>query len=150
MEGLAAQLNGTELQHYQLCVQNYPTDPQLKYEYGLRLLRNKKYNEAIPVLQEAQKDPRRKIVALDKIGFCFFMKGWFADAIDVFKQAIDSYEITDDSVAKELRYNLARSYEENGNTKEALELYRKIAQLDFAYKDVSRRVDKLRETKKTE
>jgi tetratricopeptide (TPR) repeat protein len=81
---------------------------------------------------------------MDKIGFCFFMKEWFADAIDVFTQAIDSYEIKDDKIAKELRYNLARSYEENGDTEKALEVYRKIAQLDFAYKDVSERVDKLR------
>ncbi len=149
-EELTAQLSNYELQHYQLCVQNYPTDLQLKYEYGVRLLRNKKFNEAIPLFQEAQKDPRRKMAALDKIGYCFFMKGWFTDAIDVFKQAIDSYEIKDDSVANELRYNLARAYEENGNIQESLEIYRKIAQLDFAFRDVSQRVDKLRGTKKTE
>ncbi len=141
---LNAELNGFEFQYYQLCVQNYPTDLHLKYEYGVRLLRNKQYNEAIPLFQEAQKDPRRKIAAMDKIGYCFFMKGWFTDAIDIFKQAIDSYEIKDDGIAKELRYNLARAYEENGNTQEALDLYRKIAQQDFAYKDVSQRVDKLR------
>jgi len=144
VEELTAQLSNFELQHYQLCVQNYPTDLQPKYEYGVRLLRNKQYNEAIPILQEAQKDPRRKIAALDKVGYCFFMKGWFTDAIDVFTQAIDFYVIKDDNIAKELRYNLARAYEENGNTEKALEMYRKIAQLDFAYKDASQRVDKLR------
>lgn len=64
------------------------------------------------------------------------MKGWYPDAIDVFKQAIDAYEIKDDAIAKELRYNLARAYEEQGRVDEAVELYRKIAQLDFAYKDV--------------
>jgi len=146
-EALTTQLNNFELQYYQLCVQNYPTDLHLKYEYGVRLLRNKQYNEAIPLLQEAQKDPRRKIPALDKIGYCFFMKGWFTDAIDVFTQAIDSYEIKDDSIAKELRYNLARAYEENGNTEEALDIFRKIAQLDFAFRDVGQRVDKLRSKK---
>jgi tetratricopeptide (TPR) repeat protein len=144
LEELTAQLNNFELQHYRLCMQNYPTDLQLKYEYGVRLLHNKQYNEAIPLLQEAQKDPRRKIAAMDKIGYCFFMKRWFTDAIDVFKQAIDSYEIKDDSIGKELRYNLARAYEESGNIEEALEIYRRIAQLDFAFKDVSQRVDKLR------
>jgi tetratricopeptide (TPR) repeat protein len=144
LEGLITQLNNFELQHYQLCMRNYPTDLSLKYEYGVRLLHNKQYNEAIPMLQEAQKDPRRKIAAMNKIGYCFFMKRWFTDAIDVFKQAMDSYEIKDDSIGKELRYNLARAYEENGNIKEALEIYRKIAQLDFGYRDVSQRVDKLR------
>ena len=146
LEELSAQLNSTELEHYRLCMKNYPTDLQAKYEYGVRLVRNKQYNEAIPLFQEAQKDPRRKIAAMEKIGYCFFVKGWFADAIDVFTQAINSYEIKDDATAKELRYNLARSYEEQGDVEKALEIYRKIAQVDFAFKDVSQRVDKLRGT----
>lgn len=141
---LSAALNDTELEHYRLCVENYPTDLQAKYEYGIRLLRNKRYDEAIPLFQEAQRDPRHKITAMDKIGYCFFMKGWYADAIDVFTQAIKAYESTDDTVAKDLRYNLGRAYEQQGQTEKALEIYRKIAQLDFAYRDVRQRVDKLR------
>ena len=81
---------------------------------------------------------------MDKIGLCFFYKGWYADAIDIFTQAIGAYEIKDDGVAKDLRYNLARSYEQQGNTEKALEIFRKIAQLDFGYRDVRQRVDKLR------
>ena len=141
---LSAQLNSTQSEHYRLCVENYPTDMQAKYEYGICLLRNKQYDDAIPLFQEAQKDPRHRILAMNRIGLCFFKKGWFADAIDVFTQAIDSYEIKDDATAKELRYNLASSYEQQGDAEKALEIYRKIAQLDFAYKDVRRRVDKLR------
>jgi tetratricopeptide (TPR) repeat protein len=141
---LSAELERFELGHYRLCVANYPTDLQVKYEYGVRLIRSKKYDDAIPLFQEAQKDPRRKIAAMNKIGLCFFMKGWYADAIDIFNRAIEAYEIKDDNVAKELRYNLGRAYEEQNETEKALEIYRKIAQLDFAYKDVSQRVDKLR------
>jgi len=149
VEELSAQLSDTELEHYRLCVENYPTDLRAKYEYGIRLVGDKRYDEAIPLFQDAQRDPRHKISAMDKIGLCFFMKGWFADAIDVFTRAIESYEIKDDSVAKELRYNLARTYQEQGDTEKALEIYRRIAQLDFAYKDVRQQVDKLR-GKKTE
>jgi len=145
VEELLEQLNDTELEHHRLCVQNYPTDLAAKYEYAIRLLGNRRYDEAIPLFQEAQRDPRRKIAAMDKIGYCFFLKGWFADAIDVLTQAIDSYEIKDDGLAKELRYNLGRAYQENSDTDKALEIFRKIAQIDFAYKDVSQRVDKLRE-----
>ncbi len=146
---LSARLNSAELEHYRLCVENYPTDLRARYEYGVRLLRDGRYDEAIPFFQEAQRDPRRKISAMDKIGLSFFMKGWYADAIDVFTKAIDSYEIKDDGVAKELRYNLARAYEAQGDGEKALELYRKIAQLDFAYKDVHQRIDKLRGTLNT-
>ncbi len=142
---LTTRLTAVELEHYRLCVENYPTDLAAKYEYGLRLMRHRRYNDAIPLFQEAQKDPRRKVAAMDKIGYCFFMKGWYTDAIDVFTRAIESYEIKDDALAKELRYNLARAYEEQDEKEKALEVYRKIAQLDFGYKDVSARVDKLRE-----
>ena len=144
---LSNQLNSTELEHYRLCVENYPTDLHQKYEYAMRLLQNERYDEAIPLFQEAQRDPRRKISAMDKVGYCFFLKGWFADAIDVFTQAINSYEIKDDNTAKELRYNLGRAYEENGDTDKALEVFRKLAQVDFTYKDVSQRVDKLRQSR---
>jgi tetratricopeptide (TPR) repeat protein len=144
LEDLSAKLNNIELEHYKLCTKNYPTDLGAKFEYAVRLARNKQYNEAIPLFQEAQKDPRRKIAAMSQTGFCFFMKGWLSDAIDVFTKAIDSYEIKDDAVGKELRYNLARAYEQQGDIQKALEIYRKIAQSDFAYKDVSQRVDKLR------
>jgi len=141
---LSAELASFELEHYCLCAENYPTDLQVKYEYGVRLVESKRYDDAIPLFQEAQRDPRRKISAMGKIGLCFFMKGWYADAIDVFNRAIDSYEIKDDNVAKELQYNLGRAYEGQNESEKALEIYRKIAQLDFAYKDVSQRVDKLR------
>lgn len=143
---LTAEQNKVELEHCRLCMQNYPTDLKAKYDYGVQLVKNKQYNEAIPLLQEAQKDPRRKIASMDKVGLCFFKKGWFADAIDVFNQAIETYEIKDDTIAKDLRYNLACAHEENQDMEKALDLFRKLAQLDFSYKDVSQRVDKLRET----
>jgi hypothetical protein len=137
-------LLAAEQEHYRLCMENYPTDLRLKYEYGIRLMRNQKYDQAIPYLQEARKEPRHKIMAMNKIGLCFFMKGWFKDAIDIIKQAIDEYEIKDDSLAKDLRYNLARAYEQQGDAAEALELYRRLAQLDFSYRDVKIKVERLR------
>jgi len=141
---LSAQLDDLELEHYRLCVENYPTDLIAKYEYALRLVKNERYNEAIPLFQEAQRDPRRKIAAMNQVGYCFFVKGWLDDAIDVYRRAIDTHELKDDSTGKELRYNLARAYEERGDANKALDVYRNIAQLDFAYRDVSQRVDRLR------
>jgi tetratricopeptide (TPR) repeat protein len=144
LEELMAQLVAFELEHYRLCVENYPTDLAAKYDYALRLLKNKQFNEAIPFFQEAQRDPRRKISAMNHVGACFFEKGWLDDAIDVYTQAMNSYELKEDATAKELRYNLARAYEAKGEMQKALDVYRKIAQIDFAYKDVSQRVDELR------
>jgi len=113
LEQLSGQLHNAELEHYQLSVQNYPTNLAAKYEYAIRLVRDEKYNEAIPLFQEAQKDPRRKIASMNQTGYCFFMKGWLADAIDVFTKALESHELRDDATGKELRYNLALAYEKS-------------------------------------
>ena len=137
-------LSSIELEHFKACVENYPTDASLKYQLGLCYLKNSMFDEAIPMFQEARRDPRNNVNALAKIGISFFMKGWYADAIDVFKEAIEAYELKDDATAKELQYNLGRTYEQQGDKAQALEIYRKLAQIDFAYKDVRVRVDALR------
>jgi tetratricopeptide (TPR) repeat protein len=146
---LTDQLNSFEAEFYKLCVEHYPTDLHLKYNYADCLFRNERYDVAIPLFQEAQKEPRHKMSALNKTGLCFFRKGWFKDAIDIFNYATNQYEIKDDAIAKELRYNLARSYEQLGDTEKALEIYRKIAQFDYMYEDVRQRIDDLRKSQDT-
>ncbi len=141
---LVARLDQIELEHYRLGHENYPTDYKMKYEYGRCLLKSKRFDEAIPLFQEAQKDPRLRISAIDKTGLCFLLKGWYDDAIDLFKEAIRLSPTQEDALTKDIRYNLARAYEASGKDDQALEIYRKLAQLEFNYKDVSQRIDKLR------
>jgi tetratricopeptide (TPR) repeat protein len=143
-EEITNQLAELELTHYRDCVEQYPTDRRFKYEYALRLLAKEQYDQAIPLFQEASKDPGRKFSSMNQIGLCFFAKGWLEDAIDVFTQAIEEYELRDDEMGKELRYNLARTYEEKDEKEKAFDVYRKIAQSDFSYRDVSERVNQLR------
>lgn len=147
LEATTKELLAAELEHYRLCMENYPTDLRLKYEYGLRLIRNQRYDDAIPYLQAARKDLKYKTAAMNKIGLCFFVKGWFNDAIDILKEAVETYEIKDNDIAKDLRYNLARSYEQHNDLEQALEIYRRLAQIDFSYKDVKARVHRLRQSK---
>ncbi|MFO7495028.1 MAG: tetratricopeptide repeat protein, partial [Desulfobacterales bacterium] len=75
---------------------------------------------------------------------CFLLKGWYEDAIDIFQKALDACPTQESPIAKDIKYNLARTYEASGQKYEALELYRKLAQLDFSYKDVGQRIDILR------
>jgi len=117
---------------------------RVKYEYGRALLKNKQYDQAIPLLQQAQKDPAYKLLAMDKVGLCFFLKGWLNDAIDIFDGAFKICELKDSEIGKELQYNLARSYEKAQQPDKAIENYRKLAQLDFGYKDIAKRIEKLR------
>lgn len=144
LQQLTHQLDQVELEHFKKCQVHYPTDLRFKYEYGRCLLKAQQFDAAIPMFQEAQKDPRLKLAAMDKIGVCFLLKGWLEDAVDIFKAALENCVNKEGSVAKDIRYNLARAYETNGSISEALEIYRKLAQADFSYKDVGQRIDNLR------
>ena len=139
-----AQALQAELDHHKLCVEKYPTDLSFKFEYGKRLLRAKKFDEAIPFFQEARRNPRHRLAALSHIGQCFFYKQWYADAVETFDQALELVENQESPLAKELRYNLGRAYEADGNFEEALKSFRRVAQIDFNYLDVKKRVDELR------
>jgi len=110
----------------------------------MRLVAQAEYDQAIPMFQEARRDLKHRISAMDKLGICFLMKGWYSDAEDIFQQAIKSYEIKDDLTGKNLRYNLGRTFEVQGKISQALDYYRRIAQIDYKFKDVRVRVDKLR------
>ncbi len=141
---LVAAMEREELEHYRLCQENYPTDLRFKYEYGRCLVRAQQFDQAIPLFQEAQRDPKLRLISMDKIGLCFLLKGWYEDAIDIFQKALSECPNQESPVAKDIRYNLARSYEAFDRKKEALEMYRKLAQVDFGYKDVGQRIDNLR------
>jgi tetratricopeptide (TPR) repeat protein len=141
---LISQLDQKELEYYRTCADNYPTDMRFKYEYGRCMIKAKQFDQAIPLFQDARNDPRLKVASIDKIGLCFLLKGWYEDAIDIFNEALKECQVQDTAIAKDIRYNLARAYEANNQIEKAVEFYRKLAQTDFSYKDVSQRLDKLR------
>ena len=139
-----------ELKHYTECVENHPTDRRYKFELGKRYLKAKKFDEAIPLFQEARGDPRFRTGSLSHIGQCFFYKKWFTDAIESFQEAFECVESKEGAMAKELLYNLGRAYEADGNDAEALTNYRRVTQIDFNYKDARDRVDTLRKKQQQE
>ncbi|MEN8128504.1 MAG: tetratricopeptide repeat protein [Planctomycetota bacterium] len=142
------QLDEVELDHFRKCQENYPTDLRMKYEYGRTLIKAQQFDQAIPMFQESQKDPRLKVASMNKMGLCFLLKGWQDDAVDIFQQALENCVNKDSPTAKDVRYNLARAYENSDQPEKALELYRKLAQTDFSYKDVGQRIDFLRKNGK--
>ncbi|MFC1782614.1 tetratricopeptide repeat protein [Planctomycetota bacterium] len=143
-----SQVLQTEIEHHKLCTEKYPTDMGIRFEYGKRLLRARRYDEAIPIFQEARRNPRHRLASLSNIGQCFFYKKWYADAVETFDQALELVETQESALAKELRYNLGRAYEADGKIEEALKSFRKVAQIDFNYLDVRKRIDELRNQQK--
>ena len=124
-------------------VERYPTDNRVKFEYGVRLFKAGRFDDAIPAFQAARTDPKNRSACGLYLGRCFFRKGYFTQAITALKSEIEAHEHSDDDLAKGLLYWLGRSYEAAKDAKKAEQVYGEILQLDYNYKDVRARMDGL-------
>jgi tetratricopeptide (TPR) repeat protein len=122
----------------------YPTDMSIRYELGIRQYHVGQYDDAIVSFQQATRDPKRRIPALNMLGRCFFSKKLYQEAQGQFETAIQQYELTTDPLAKELRYNLALSFEAQSKLPQAIEWYSVIVQQDYQYRDAAKRLESLR------
>ncbi len=130
----------------------YPTDLNWKYQLGTRLFEAGRFHDAIPMLQEAQQDPRVRPRALHMIGICFLKEGWFDEAVESLRQAVDLYEIKDDENHLSMRYDLltaleqyAREHKDLAAAEEAGKIASGIAMKQLTYRDIKARRDALRE-----
>lgn len=140
----AEERDAFELQAFQERHRQYPTDLSIRYELGLRQYRKKEYDAAIVSFQTTTRDPKRRIQSLNMLGKCFFAKKLYREAQSQFENAIKQYELSDDPLAKELRYNLARTFEVQDKVDQAIEWYSVIVQQDYQYQDVAKRLEELR------
>lgn len=142
----AQQYVDTEIAVWRDRVRNYPTDLQMKFYFGRALFQAKQFDDAIPVLQEAQGDARHRIRAMSLLGRSFYEKEDFLTASDVLRDAIGLHETPQDDLGKELMYWLGRSYEEEGKVDDAKAQYSKLARMDYNYAggDARQRLDALK------
>ena len=134
-----------ELDIYQERQKQYPTDMSIRYELGLRQFRYHQFDEAIVSFQTTTRDPKRRIQSFNMLGKCFFAKQLYLEAQGQFESAIRQYELATDPLGKELRYNLAKTFEVQGKAPQAIEWYSVIVQQDYQYRDVAKRLEALRQ-----
>ncbi len=150
----AKNLLAFELEEFTERSVNYPTDLGIKFELGRRQLLAGKLDDAIGSFQQAQRDPRRHLRALNYLGQAFATKGWYTEAADTYQKALNS-EMGEDR-AKEIRYNYGDVLEKTGDGRStsadkladyerAREEFSRVAQIDYSFKDVRDRIEKLRE-----
>jgi len=132
-----------ELSVYKERVERYPTDNQMKYEYGVRCFRAGRFDDAIPLFQTARVNPKNRIACGLYLGRCFYRKGYYSQAVIALNEAIEAHGAADDQLAKDLCYWLGRAYEEGGQSEEARKTYGKILQMDYNFRDVRARLDGL-------
>ncbi len=135
-----------ELEEYEDRVKNYPSDLQVLFEYGYRLFRSQRFEEAIGVLQHAQNNPRCRTDALHLLGRSFLEQSMNQEAVETLQRSVESYELAEsgDTKSKEINYWLARALEASGQFEEAEKTYSRIAQWDIAFRDARQRLAELR------
>lgn len=134
-----------EMEIYQERVAKYPTDLRLKFKLGVTFFNAGRYDDAIPVLQVAQNEPRSRTRSQMLIGRAFLEKGSPAQAVEVLKDLLDGAELTDD-VLKEATYWLGRALEADGRGEDAKAAYGKLLRQDYNYAggDARRRMEALK------
>ena len=136
-----------ELKHYQQATRAYPTDMKLKFEVGKRFFQLKQYDEAIPMLQQSQNDAKLREQAGVLLGRSFLQAGYVPEAVETLRGRIESYTIEGDDKSKMMYYWYGRALEKNEDLEEATKAYSQIAQWDFGYQDVQKRIKELRSKK---
>ncbi len=118
-------------------------DADTHYDLGIAYREMGLLDEAISEFTISSASPDKKIESNNMIGLCYRDKGNFAEAEKYFKLVLQSPEITQD-FSKGVLYELARVYEENGEIKQAIEIFEKIIAIDPGFRDVSERLTNLK------
>jgi len=136
-----------ELEIFGARCSRYPENLTWKYELALRLKAAGKYPEAIRYLQEALKDTRRKGVISLELGECFQSIKQYPLAMQNYEAAVESLTDRELELRKRALYRagvLAAGLKDLDAAQKHLSA---VAGLDYAYRDVAQRLDKLRSAK---
>jgi predicted house-cleaning noncanonical NTP pyrophosphatase (MazG superfamily) len=137
-----------ELAEFQLALENYPTQANYRMEVASRLVQLRRFDEAIPVLQQLRNDPKYKHDAGGLLGRAFLESGYVDEAIDTLAATINDYPVKGDAKSTDMTYIYGRALEQKGEKLAAQKAYSMVAQANFSYKDVQARIKKLREDTK--
>lgn len=141
---LGGELVQREIEILSSRVKRYDADMKLKLQLARKLMKIKKYPQAIPLLQRAANDPRLKGEVLVNLGKCFIAEKQHAMARRQFEKAIPELNYdADPEVYKESLYLLARLCEEAKDRNIAEDHYSDILAVDYEYKDVRERLERL-------
>lgn len=123
-------------------VQEHPTDAELRFKYGRFLYQAGMDDEAISNLQKTVHDPKVASQAHQLLGLSFRKKGMYELGVKELLKAREGLNVMNET-NKSITYELARTYELLEKKAEAKMEYQKIAEADFSYKDVAKRLSAL-------
>ena len=144
VQDMKAELNAKELEVYRARCDRYPNNLGYRTELGLRLYKAKNFPEAIKAFQEARGDLKRKGMVLFYLGVCFESVKQHRLAVNNYELAIEETGTRDPEMQKQALYRAGVVAMDRLKDMEKAEHHLAVlAGLDFSYKDVSERLDKI-------
>lgn len=136
---LERQRDAQRLVNARQLVDRYPNDLNYRYELAVLHMKVGDVANAIEQFQKSVGQPQKRVSSLNYLGQCFQQMGVHDLAVDQYLRAIEELPMMD-AVKKEVTYNLALAYDTMGETEKAIAEYKKIAAVDFGYRDVRTRI----------
>jgi tetratricopeptide (TPR) repeat protein len=116
-----------------------PTDMQARFRLGRALLEEGTVDEAIEQFQQAIRDPKLRVGALQFLGRCFAAKNILDLAIKQLSEAVGMIAGMTD-LKKEILYELADLQARAGDRTAAANTFKQIYEADISYRDVGQRI----------
>ncbi|MEZ6144121.1 MAG: tetratricopeptide repeat protein [Planctomycetaceae bacterium] len=127
-------------------VERYPKDMELKVKFAERLMRIKKWKEAIPLLQKSAQHTKLKGRSHLMLGKCLMRDRKLKPARGQLERAIPEFAAENDNerpLLIEAHYIMGVLCEELGDTAAAEDHFGEVITLDYDYKDALKRLEKL-------
>lgn len=140
---MAAQANQAELEVYAARAVREPGNALLQYELGLRCKRAGKFKEAIQALQAARGDSRNKAMVQLHLGESFQHIRQFRLALASYEAAIAASDEMQPDTRKLALYRAGVLAAELNEPERAEKYLTELAGIDFGYRDVADRLDKI-------
>lgn len=133
-----------EIQVLQSRVERNPKDLQKKFDLAQRLMKFKKWDQAIPLLQAASANNKLEPEARVMLGECFLSDNKKPLAARQFETAVKLVNVHDQAdLFLKCHYVLGRLAEEKGDVETAISHYTDVLSLEYNYRDTKTRMEKL-------
>jgi tetratricopeptide (TPR) repeat protein len=141
IEQKKSEIDQVRLEQAEARVRAHPNDGENHFLLGEALYKVGQYKRSLTELQQGLKQPSVRYQALNLMGLCFLRQGMLDLAVKRFADAQSELPGLDDDLKKEITYNLGIALEANQEQAKALEEFKKIYEVDMAYRDVAARVE---------